>query len=199
MARLSRALARRQVVVASHAAGQGRGQIWLELHVAQGSPLACLVWFGVCSQPASAEGCTLDLPHSPGASITINHRHMYLLRTMALGRLGKKAAPLAGINVVVASAETLPSPLHVSAFAFASASESLALCIPCPLHLDVRPAPTRRSVRSPHHHSTLALTLEPGSRRLKLSCGCTFRPLLLLLLPPCLVASTSTSTDLTHT
>ena len=111
VARLSRALARRQVVVASHAAGQGRGQIWLELHVAQGSPLACLVWFGVCSQPASAEGCTLDLPHSPGASITINHRHMYLLRTMALGRLGKKAAPLAGIV-------TLPSP---SASASASA------------------------------------------------------------------------------
>jgi hypothetical protein len=79
---------------------------------------------------------------------------------MALGRLGKKAAPLAGINVV-ASAETLSSPLHVSAFAFASASESLALCIPCPLHLDVRPAPTRRSVRSPH-------TLEPGSRQLEL-------------------------------
>jgi hypothetical protein len=178
VARLSRALARRQVVVASHAAGQGRGQIWLELHVAQGSPLACLVWFGVCSQPASAEGCTLDLPHSPGASITINHRHMYLLRTMALGRLGKKAAPLAGIV-------TLPSP---------SASASAYPALPCPV-LDVRPAPTRRSVRSPHHHSTLALTLEPGSRRLKLSCGCTFRPL--LVLPPCLV--TSTSTDLTHT
>jgi hypothetical protein len=119
----------------------------------------------VCSQPASAEGCTLDLPHSPGASITINHRHMYLLRTMALGRLGKKAAPLAGIV-------TLPSPLPLPL-----PPPSTVPCLPalpCSLHLDVRPAPTRRSVRSPHHHSTLPVTLEPESRRLEVYCGCTF-------------------------
>ena len=154
MARLSRALARRQVVVASHAAGQGRGQIWLELHVAQGSPLACLVWFGVCSQPASAEGCTLDLPHSPGASITINHRHMYLLRTMALGRLGKKAAPLAGIV-------TLPSP---------SASASAYPALPCLVLFSAsRCSPgTHSSIRSqsspPQHPGPHTRAWEPATQ-----------------------------------
>lgn len=94
---------------------------------------------------------------------------MYLLRTMALGRLGKEAAPLAGIV-------TLPSPLPLPL-----PTVPCLPALPCSLHLDVRPAPTRRSVRSPHHHSTLPVTLEPESRRLEKHCGCTFCPLLLPL------------------
>lgn len=48
---------------------------------------------------------------------------MYLLRTMALGRLGKKAAPLAGIV-------TLPSP---SASASAYPAHPAHPALPCPV------------------------------------------------------------------
>ena len=150
MARLDRAL---HVLVMP--AGQGRGQIWLELHVAQGSGLARLVWFGcVRLAPRAALRCTLDLPHSPGASITINHRHMYLLRTMALGRLGKKAVPLAGIV-------TLPSP---------SASASAYPALPCLVLFSAsRCSPgTHSSIRSqsspPQHPGPHTRAWEPATQ-----------------------------------
>jgi len=62
---------------------KGKGKIWLELHVAQGSA------------KLAGEGCTLDLPRSlasrpPGASITINHRHMYSNAHDGTGSSGEK-------------------------------------------------------------------------------------------------------------
>jgi hypothetical protein len=126
--------------------------------------VSCAVWFGlVCAAtwlaPRAARWiCRTRRP--PGASITINHRHTFMYPTAhdGTGSSGEKGG--AASRHCRIGRQTQTPFLH--------------LCLPtapcpassCPLHLDVRPAPTRRSVRSPHHHRTLALTLEPGSRPL---------------------------------
>jgi hypothetical protein len=127
--------------------------------------MACRVWFGVCSYMASAKGCTLDLPHSSAArrinTVTINHRHTFMYPTThdGTGSSGEKGGAASRHCRIGRQTPFLHLYLPTTA-------PCPALSLSCPLHLDVRPAPTRRSVRSPHHHRTLALALEPGSRRL---------------------------------
>jgi hypothetical protein len=114
--------------------------------------VSCAVWFGlVCAAtwlaPRAARWiCRTRRP--PGASITINHRHtfMYLTAHDGTGSSGEKGG--AASRHCRIGRQTQTPFLH--------------LCLPtapCP-------ALPRRSVRSPHHHRTLALTLEPRSRPL---------------------------------
>jgi hypothetical protein len=119
--------------------------------------VSCAVWFGlVCAAtwlaPRAARWiCRTRRP--PGASITINHRHtfMYLTAHDGTGSSGEKGG--AASRHCRIGRQTQTPFLH--------------LCLPtAPCPALPRPASTRRSVRSPHHHRTLALTLEPGSRPL---------------------------------